>query len=266
MDRWPVPVTAADVATDYGTARALICGAGPSVLLLPGGGATATAWSALAAELSRAYRVIAVDPVGQPGLSTSGARAVQTASDLTAWLGQVFASLGVGGVTLIGHSYGAWMALRCALDGPQRVSRLVLLDPTDCFTAMSLRYRVHAIPLVVSPSARRLSRFLAWETRGRTLDPAWLAVVSSGAALGRPKIVLPRVPRPGELAGLHVPTLVVVAGRSRAHDPGQVADRARDRLPEVRTATVAGGTHHTMPTEDVPELAGHILPFLNPGA
>jgi hypothetical protein len=34
----------------------------------------------------------------------------------------------------------------------------------------------------------------------------------------------------------------------------------------VRTATVAGATHHTMPTEDIPELAGHILPFLNPGA
>jgi hypothetical protein len=37
---------------------------------------------------------------------------------------------------------------------------------------------------------------------------------------------------------------------------------ARVLLPEVSVATVAAATHHTMPTEDVAELTGHIQGFL----
>jgi hypothetical protein len=64
VDHWPVGVTALDVPTGNGRTHLLICGpeTGPAVLLLPGGGATATAWSAVAAGLSRGHRVIAVDP------------------------------------------------------------------------------------------------------------------------------------------------------------------------------------------------------------
>ena len=266
VDHWPAGVTALDVPTGYGTTHLLASGpeTGPPVLLLPGGGATATAWSAVAAGLSRGHRVIAADPIGQPGLSVPGGRPVTTAGDLTGWLDQLLAALAVGRVTLIGHSYGGWMALRYALHAPGRVGRLVLLDPTDCFVPMSLRYRLRAIPLFVRPGARRAGRFLAWETRGRPLDPRWLAVVTAGYDLGRARIVMPRCPRPGELAGLDVPTLVVVAARSRAHDPGRVARRARERLPDVTTATLPDASHHSIPTEDAAGIAGCVEGFLAP--
>jgi pimeloyl-ACP methyl ester carboxylesterase len=260
--RWPVPVTAQTAATDFGATHVLACGAGPAVVLLPGGGATAVAWAGVAAELSRGHRVVAVDPVGQPGLSTTGERPVRTAGDLAAWLDQVLAALGIERAAVGGHSYGAWLALRYALHAPGRVQRLVLLDPATCFAPLSLRYRLRAVPLAVRPSAARVREFLAWETRGRALDPAWLAVTSAGADLGRPRIVLPRCPRPAELAGLRGPALVLMAGRSQAHDPGRIASRARVLLPDVSVVTVAAATHHTMPTEDVPELAGHIQGFL----
>jgi pimeloyl-ACP methyl ester carboxylesterase len=260
--RWPVPVTAQTAATDYGATHLLTCGSGPAVLLLPGGGATATAWAGVAGALSAGRRVVAVDPVGQPGLTTGGERPVRAVADLTGWLDQVLASLAAERLTLVGHSYGAWMALRYALHAPGRVDRLVLLDPTTCFAPLSLRYRLHAVPLLLRPRAARARRLLAWETRGRSLDPAWLCAVACGADLGRPAIVLPRLPRPGELAGLRVPVLVVVAGASQAHDPGRVAARAARLLPDARVVTVAAATHHTMPTEDVADLAGHIQGFL----
>jgi pimeloyl-ACP methyl ester carboxylesterase len=264
VDHWPVPVTSVDVPTGYGTTHLLICGeqAAPAVLLLPGGGATATAWRAVAAGLSHSHRVIAADPIGQLGLSTPGDLPVRTAGDLARWLDQVLDSLAITRAALIGHSYGAWMALRYALHAPGRVSRLVLLDPTDTFAPLSLCYRFRAIPLLARPSAQRLRRFLAWETRGRPLDPAWLAVITSGQDLGRAKIVLPRRPRPGQLAGLHIPALVIVAARSRAHDPRQIARRAQDRLPDVTTATLPHATHHSIPAEDAPDLLRHIEPFL----
>jgi pimeloyl-ACP methyl ester carboxylesterase len=264
VDHWPVPVTSVDVPTGYGTTHMLICGeqAAPAVLLLPGSGATATAWRDVAAGLSRSHRVIAADPIGQPGLSTPGDLPIKTAGDLAHWLDQVLDSLTITRAALIGHSYGAWIALRYALHAPGRVSRLVLLDPTDTLAPLSLRYRLHAIPLLARPSAQRMRRFLAWETRGRPLDPAWLAVITSGQNLGRAKIVLPGPPRPGQLAGLHIPALVIVAARSRAHDPRQITRRAQDRLPDVATATLPHATHHSIPAEDAPDLLRHIEPFL----
>ena len=268
VDQWPVKVTGLNAPTDYGTTHLLAAGdeAAPVVLLLPGGSATATAWSAVAGQLAATRRVVAVDPIGQPGLSTPGQRPLKTAADLARWLDQVLDYLGVQRAALAGHSYGAWLALRYALHGPARVSQLVLLDPATCFAPLSLSYRFRSIPLIIRPSADRARRLLAWETRGRPLDPDWLAVAATGADLGRPQIVLPAVPKPAELAVLAVPALVVVAARSRAHDPAQIAARASERLPEVTVQTLAQATHHTIPTEDATELAGYIAGFLASGS
>jgi pimeloyl-ACP methyl ester carboxylesterase len=264
VDHWPVPVTAVDVPTGYGTTHLLVCGeqAAPAALLLPGGGATATAWRDVAAGLSSSHRVIAADPIGQPGLSIPADPPIKTAGDLAGWLDQVLDSLAITRAALIGHSYGAWIALRYALHAPGRVSRLVLLDPTDTLAPLSLRYRLHAIALLARPSGQRMRRFLAWETRGRPLDPAWLAVVTAGQNLGRARIVLPRPLRPGQLAGLHMPALVVAAARSRAHDPRRIIRRAQDRLPDVTTAILPDATHHSIPVADAPGLLHHIQPFL----
>jgi pimeloyl-ACP methyl ester carboxylesterase len=264
VDRWPVPVASVQVPTGHGTTHVLISGAetAPAVLLIPGGGHTATVWSGVAAGLSASYRVIAVDPVGQAGLSVPGGRPLRTADDLVAWLDQVLDGLGITRASLIGHSYGAWIALRYALHAPRRVSCLVLLDPTDTFMPLSLRYRLHSIPLLARPAARRMRRFLAWETRGRPLDEGWLAVAAAGQDLGRPKIVMPRCPSPGELADLRVPVLVIAAGRGRAHDAREIARSARVRLPRAATATIADATHHTILAAHVPEVLDHIEPFL----
>jgi len=265
VDRWPVPVTAQQVRTGYGTTHALACGPpdAPPVVLLPGGGATAVAWRALAGGLARGHRVLAVDPPGQPGPGRPGGTPPGTAADLADWLSQVLDGLAAAPAALAGHSYGAWLALQCALHAPERVARLVLLDPTDCFAPLSVRYRLRAIPVLARPAASRMRRFLAWETGGRPLDPVWLAVVAAGQDLGRASIVAPKRPSPGQLAGLRPPALVIVAGQSRAHDPRRVARRARDQLPGAAIVTLAQASHHSIPVSDAGQLLHHLEPFLN---
>jgi pimeloyl-ACP methyl ester carboxylesterase len=244
----------------------LTCGAesDPAILFLPGGGATAAVWSAVAAPLSRRHRVLAVDPIGQPGWSAAGRKPIGNVAALGDWLDQLLGGLAIDELTLAGHSYGAWMALRYAIHAPQRVGRLVLVDPTDCFTPMRLSYRLRAAPLFLRPSGARLRRFLNWETRGRPLSQAWLTVAGLGADLGRPAIITPRCPAPADLARLEMPTLVVAAGRSRAHDPAQLLRRAGERLARSSDATLPGATHHTLPTEDAGQLAATIERFLAP--
>jgi pimeloyl-ACP methyl ester carboxylesterase len=214
--------------------------------------------------LSGHYRVIAVDPIGQAGWSAPGKKPLHDLAALDDWLDQLLAALEIERLTLAGHSYGAWMALRHGLHAPDRVERLVLVDPTDCFTSMRLHYRLRAAPLFVRPSGTRLRRFLHWETRGRPLSPAWLTVAALGADLGRMTIITPRCPSPAELARLDVPTLVVAAGRSQAHDPQKMLRRARERLPNLTDAVLPQATHHTLPTEDADQLVVAIESFLVP--
>ena len=100
VDRWPVPVTALDLPTGYGMTHVLVCGehGAPAVFLLPGGGATATAWRDVAAGLSGSHRVIAADPIGQPGLSTPGGQPIKTALDLVSWTPSSASAYSVRGI------------------------------------------------------------------------------------------------------------------------------------------------------------------------
>jgi pimeloyl-ACP methyl ester carboxylesterase len=261
VEKWPVPVESVSVYTEFGQTHLLQCGAWDktALLLLPGGGATALCWAGIAGGLASSRRVLAADPPGQPGRSERS-RPPRTVDELMSWLDQVIDFVG-GPVDLAGHSYGAWIALRYALVRAGLVRSLALFDPTDCFAPLSVGYRLRAIPLIARPSAAGLRRLLAWETGGRSLDSDWLDVAATGAALGRMSIVRPQRPTPTQLASLRLPTTVIIAGRSRAHFPPTIEERARRQLPAARVVTLPSATHHTLPTEDVTESIAALADF-----
>jgi len=122
-----------------------------------------------------------------------------------------------------------------------------------------VRYLLHAVPHLVRPTPGRVRRFLAWETRGRALDPAWPEVVVRGSTEfdATPIALRPRPPR-ARLARLSTPTLVLVAGRSRAHDPSRVARRARSLLPAATVVELPTASHHTIPVLDAGEIAAAV--------
>jgi pimeloyl-ACP methyl ester carboxylesterase len=134
--------------------------------------------------------------------------------------------LGLSTVRLVGHSYGGWLALNYTLHAPHRVSKLALLDPTNCFAGLGMRYRLHALPALVRPSRRRMRVFLCWETEECVLDQDWLEVACMGSELRQSRIVLPRRPSAAQLRALGVPTLVVLAERSKTHDSRRLAATA----------------------------------------
>lgn len=246
---WPAGTTYSQVATPYGTTHVNSCGPGdaPPLVLLAGGGSTSTVWYAQAAHLGRAHRVHAVDLIGEPGRSVAGERPIRTVADLTAWLDGVLDGLGADRTALGGHSYGAWIALHHALHAPHRVRKLVLVDPTQCFAGFRPGYLLHALPMLIRPSAKRTRAFLEWETGGAALDPTWLRLRDAAAGFPSARPVTGPRPAPGALRGLDVPTLVLLAGRGRAHDPDRVAAEAARLLPGVTTETIPAATHHTLP-------------------
>jgi pimeloyl-ACP methyl ester carboxylesterase len=116
---------------DLGPSRSLHAvqkGAGEDLLLLHGAMTTHQDWLAgPAAALGEGARVTAIDRPGH-GLSRRP-RFVGTPRDQAAQIAGALDSLGVGPAVVVGHSFGALVALALAERFPDRVTRLVLVSP-----------------------------------------------------------------------------------------------------------------------------------------
>lgn len=119
-------------------------GRGPALLLLHGYPQTHSIWHRIAPRLMQNYTVVATDlrgygdsskPAGLPDHSNYAKRAM--ALDQV----EVMQALGHETFFLVGHDRGARVAHRLALDHPQRVRRLAVLDicPTRTMYARSDR-------------------------------------------------------------------------------------------------------------------------------
>ncbi len=106
-------------------------GRGPAVLLLHGYPQTHCIWHRIAPRLAEKYTVVAADmrgygdsskPAGLPDHSNYSKRAM--ALDQV----EIMQQLGHGEFYLVGHDRGARVAHRLALDHPQRVKKLAVLD------------------------------------------------------------------------------------------------------------------------------------------
>ncbi len=102
-------------------------GHGPVVLLLHGVGLSHTVWRDVLPALAREFRVIAPDLRGH-GRSAAPPDATYGFPELEADLLGLLDRKEVDGAYVVGHSGGALLALRFALDHPERVRGLVMIS------------------------------------------------------------------------------------------------------------------------------------------
>lgn len=110
----------------YGSLSYREVGQGAPLVLVHGVGMQSAAWGPQIDALSRSHRVIALDMPGHGGSSPlpEGAKL----PDFVAWLAAVFRDLDLEDVSLAGHSMGALIALGFAIDHPERLARVALLN------------------------------------------------------------------------------------------------------------------------------------------
>jgi pimeloyl-ACP methyl ester carboxylesterase len=102
---------------------------GQTVLLLHGKNFCAAYWeSTIRALVSRGYRAIAPDQIGF-GKSSKPEHFQFTFQELATDTRALLDSLHIDKVSVVGHSIGGMLATRFALMFPDRVERLVLVDP-----------------------------------------------------------------------------------------------------------------------------------------
>jgi minimal PKS ketosynthase (KS/KS alpha) len=188
-------------------------------LFLHGFGGASQHWEALCRELGGQIDCFAVDLPGHG--SSAGVRADWPGDELTAALARLAASLPgrpPGGVGVVGHSVGAFVALRLAIMAPHRVAWLALL-------ATGLPARLHHDLLDQIGCGRIDPSFLA----ECLTQPADLDVLDLLAA-GFRQVRLPGRVRElwgvrlgqsdlGDLRRVRVPTLIVVAERDNVTSP-----------------------------------------------
>jgi haloacetate dehalogenase len=113
---------------DYFVSRG---GSGPAVLLLHGFPETHACWHRIAPELARTHHVVAPDLRGY-GASEAPPGGPHgegyTKREMAAELVELMGALGHERFAVVGHDRGARVAYRLALDHPERVTRVALLN------------------------------------------------------------------------------------------------------------------------------------------
>ncbi|MBD3765907.1 MAG: alpha/beta fold hydrolase [Rhodobacterales bacterium] len=169
---------------------------------------------------------------------------------------------------VLGHSFGATVALRLALERPDLVTRLVLVEPVlfaaaraagaACYPAFAADH--HAIAVLVQAGAMGAAaeRFHARWGAGALADlPPWQRdyVVARMPLVMAQNGVLERddagLLAPWRLEGLGLP-VDLVEGTESPPVVAAIHDELARRLPQVRRTRVAG--------------AGHMLPLTHPAA
>jgi pimeloyl-ACP methyl ester carboxylesterase len=258
LAQWPVPYEAVDVSSEFGTTRVHVCGPADAepLVLLHGLNATSGMWYANVEALSREYRVYAVDTMGEPGRSVHDGRPITGMADFMAWLDTLLDALGLDAVRLGGHSFGGHLALHYALHAPERVARLVLLDPVLGFILGSLR--------LANPSEERVRAFFGSWANGSPTDQAFKAfmelLIQGIAHFPSSKPVIPRRPGDERLRALARPTLLL-AENSEVHNARRGVDKARRLVPGI-VAEIVPGASHNLPMEDPATVDRRVLEFL----
>ncbi|MGW0252717.1 alpha/beta fold hydrolase [Nocardia goodfellowii] len=263
LAHWPVPVETVDLPGRYGTTRVNSAGpaAAQSLVLLHGYGGTSAMWYPVVGPLAEEHRVHAVDIMGEAGHSRHTGAALTSMDDLVDWLAETFDLLGLPAADLCGQSLGGHLAYRFTIAHPERVRRLVLLDPPLVFAGLSPEFEELGRNRDPHPTFEAARAMLAPDGPGS--GPAHLEayfdLLAHGAAhFPSSPIVYPHLP--DELTQLPVPTLVALAGASEVHDSA-VAEEAARRA-GAHTVVLPGAGHGLL--ADVEPVRGLVLEHLRP--
>lgn len=249
LAEWPVPYAELDLPTRLGSTHVIASGPpdAPPLLLLSSLAASAMVWRLNVAELSRHFRTYAVDVIGQSGKSTA-TRRIRGRRQLADWMTDLLDGLGVQRASIVGCSFGGFLALNQASLTPERVGRIVLISPVGGFASQywTLTYRMR-IKGPLLKLARRFGRASKGKPQPAWLpprDPKWAALIGVTMA-ERPKIGVSRAPAfsAAELRAIRAPALLLIGEQEQLYEPHATLKRAQTRMPGLQGAIVPGADH-----------------------
>jgi len=235
---------------------AIVSGAGNTVILLHGSASSKTLWSGLRGAIDQSYCVVAPD---MPGYERDGRAAPRSMDAIVRELAPRILQSGEP-VHLVGHDFGAVVAMEIAARYPGRVSSLTMIEPVA--TNVLLR-REH----IGGKSTKALRTALAmahghirddddfsamealvdfWNGKG-----AWMKTpfqiqrkltAMARAALRDMNVIAAAPMSPVDLAGIVCPTLLIT-GAASPEPMASIAGQLVREIPFIRHEEVAEAGH-----------------------
>jgi pimeloyl-ACP methyl ester carboxylesterase len=262
---WPVPYEELDLPTCLGKTHVIASGRAdaPPLFLLPSMAGTATLWRPNVAALSERYRTYAVDVIGQVGKSVP-IRRIQSRQDFAQWFVDLLDALGITRTSIVGNSYGGFLAMNQASLTPSRVECVILVSPAGTFVG-GLRWvflRAMLKRIFMRPKQREITDLLGKGARLDPRDAAWGALMSvTLSQSARPNLVAPIVFSKAQLAAISAPVLLLVGAKEVMYDPDSTLKLAMERMPGLSGAVIPHA-HHLAALASPDEVNARILEFL----
>jgi pimeloyl-ACP methyl ester carboxylesterase len=250
--QWPVASETKFIETSYGKTFILLSGPadGPPLVLLHGLGANSLMWLPNIEELSRAYRVYAIDNIIDYGRSINTSE-INSPDDFIKWLDETFTTLKLGNdIHLMGLSYGGWLTGQYALRFPGRLKKIVLLEPPGILP-LSKKFQVRAF-LTLLPHRYFTRNFFYWifEDLAKK-DEASHQMVGNWADQQyfnmrhfiRRSIPNPTVFNDEELKEIGVPALFIVGENEKIYPAQKAVDHLNTVAPRIETIIIPKAAH-----------------------
>lgn len=237
---------------------------GVPVLMLHGWSDSWRSFEPMLGHLPSGVRAIAASQRGHgdAGRPADG----YTPADFAADAVRLLDALEIERAVVVGHSMGAWIAERMALDAPERVDGLVLagaIGPVD--TNPAAPELLELVSGFADPVDPDFVREFQLSTTERPLPPGQLDVFVA-ESLKLPARVwraaaegFPRGDLYGELAAIEAPALLIWGDRD-AITPRDEQDRLAEAIPGARLS-VYEGTGHAVHWEEPERFAAEVAAF-----
>jgi pimeloyl-ACP methyl ester carboxylesterase len=245
LELWAIPYESVIVATPFGPTHVVVSGVdGEPIVLVHAASMSATQWYPQTSELGSAYRLYALDIMGDIGLSKQTAP-IHSRAEAAAWLAAVLDGLGVGRAVFIGSSFGGFHSVNLAVHHPGLVRGLVLLAPAatiksfKVLTYLAIRSgSLIPLPASVRPGLRAMMQ-------GTLPDERIVRQMELGVAgfrYDRASIFPSEIPD-NELAAIECPTLVLVGDKEMIYDSRKAVARTRGLIRDVHAEVVPDVGH-----------------------
>ena len=244
---WKVKYIEDDVQTTYGLAHVIISGPknGAPVVLFHGTDASSTMWFPNIQELSKKYRVYAIDYPMEAGKSLATVESMNP-KDMVVYYNEVFKHYDLQNINIVAASRGGWVATLLALETENRIGKLVLLSPAQTFGGVDKLFKaMSALKLKMFPNPKRLNRFFEqFSVYPEKIDHKYKEQFYLANKFGRSKPDLMKMTRFSKesLQSLKMPVFVLV-GDHDVINSQDILLRAAEMIPHVETAVIKDAGH-----------------------
>jgi pimeloyl-ACP methyl ester carboxylesterase len=238
-----------------------------TILFLHGYGLNSSSGKLLLSELSSKYHVIVPDIMWQIGRSipNNPINKKKCQEDYNQWILEILDYYKIPKVTIIGLSFGSWIAMNFVLENSNRIQNAVILSPAAIFTPLKLKLLWRQINAGLFTSKKTIMQFLQSSYGKKNNidenDIQLTTMVMKHCVKNPPSLVPATVFSDTQLKSIQIPLLLVVGSDEEYIDIKKATQRATKLVSNITIKIFPNAAHYlhiTHPTVLLEQLKAFI--------